>query len=69
MNNVWLGMMNATSDVFNAGTFTDLEGALFSLMSFSNFKESELETYDRFFKKRFENQDHYFSCRMCLFCY
>ncbi len=41
MNNVWLGIMNATSDVFNAGTFTDLEGPLCSLMPFSNCKDSE----------------------------
>jgi hypothetical protein len=41
MNNVWLGMMNAKSDVINAGTFTDLEGPLCSLMPFSNCKDSE----------------------------
>jgi hypothetical protein len=34
MNNVGLGIMNATSDVFNAGTFTDLEGPYCSLMPF-----------------------------------
>ncbi len=31
MNNVWLGMMNATSDVIHAGTFTNLEGPRSSL--------------------------------------
>jgi hypothetical protein len=43
-----VGIMNATPDIFNAGTFTDLEGPLCSLMPFSNYKDSELETYDRF---------------------
>ncbi len=37
-----------SSDVFNTGTFTDLEGPLCSLMPFSNCNDSELETYDRF---------------------
>jgi hypothetical protein len=40
--------MNATSDVFNAGTFTDLERPLCNLMPFSSCKDSELETYDGF---------------------
>jgi hypothetical protein len=33
--------MNATSDVFNAGIFTDLQGPLCSLMPFSYCKDSE----------------------------
>ncbi len=41
MNNVWLRMMNATSDVIDAGTFTYLEGPLCSSMPFSNCKDSE----------------------------
>jgi hypothetical protein len=41
MNNAWLGIMNATSDVINAGTFTDLEGPLCSLMPLSNCEDSE----------------------------
>ena len=46
MNYVWLGIMNATSDVFKAGNFLPI------LMPFSNGKDSELETYDRFKRSR-----------------
>ena len=47
-NNVWLGIIHATSDVLNTGTEANLEGPLCSLMPFLNCTDLEIDIYDRF---------------------